>query len=90
MEELDSQNEFGKRDFFSFFLKFAVAELLFICWLVILEILLGKNRYVQPKYLNIEIFLRVHLGQMHLLKDFVNDVFVSDPKNYIKKKTGFP
>ena len=90
LEELDFQNEFGKHDFSSLFLwKFAVAELLFICWLVILEILLGKNCYLQPKYFNIEIFLRVNLGQMHLLKDFVNDVFdklfLSDPKDYIRK-----
>ena len=60
---------------------------------IILEILLGKNRYVQPKYLNIEIFLRVNLGQMHLLKDFVNDVFdklfVSDPKDYLRKENSF-
>ena len=46
----------------------------------------GKNRYLQPKYFNIEMFLRVNLGPMHLLKDFVNDVFVSDPKDYIRKE----
>ena len=31
-------------------------------------------------------FLRVNLGPMHLLKDFVNDVFVSDPKDYVRKE----
>ena len=30
--------------------------------------------------------LRVNFGPMHLLKDFVNDVFVSDPKDYIRKE----
>ena len=44
-----------------------------------------KNCYIQPKYFNIEIFLRVNLGPIHLSKDFVNDVFVSDPKDYIRK-----
>ena len=46
----------------------------------------GKNHYLQPKYFNIEMFLRVNLGPMHLLKDFVNDVFVSDPKDYVRKE----
>ena len=46
----------------------------------------GKNRYLQPKYFKIEMFLRVNLGPMHLLKDFVNDVFVSDPKDYVRKE----
>ena len=46
----------------------------------------GKNCYLQPKYFNNEMFLRVNLGPMHLLKDFVNDVFVSDPKDYIRKE----
>ena len=26
---------------------------------------------------------------MHLLKDFVNDVYVSDPKIILEKKTGY-
>ena len=47
----------------------------------------GKNRHLEPKYFNIEMFLRVNLGPMHLMENFVTDILAHDTsKNYIREE----
>ena len=45
----------------------------------------GKNRHLEPKYFIIEMFLRVNLGPMRLMENFVTDILAHDTsKNYIR------
>ena len=40
----------------------------------------GKNRHLEPENFNKELFLRVNLGPMHILKGLVNEVLAKDYK----------
>ena len=45
----------------------------------------GKNRHLEPENFNKELFLRVNLGPMHILKGLVNEVLAYDSsKNYAR------
>ena len=45
----------------------------------------GKNRHLEPENFNKELFLRVNLGPMHIMKGLVNEVLAYDSsKNYAK------
>ena len=40
----------------------------------------GKNRHLEPKYFIIEMFLRVNLGPMRLMENFVTDIYTVKDK----------
>ena len=40
----------------------------------------GKNRHLEPENFNKELFLRVSLGPMHILKGLVNEVLMTAAK----------
>jgi hypothetical protein len=54
------------------------------CWQYIVTAY-WKNRHLEPENFNKELFLRVNLGPMHILKGLVNEVLAYDSsKNYAR------
>ena len=48
----------------------------------------GKNRHLEPEFFSMEMTLRVNLGSLHILNDFIDDIFSNDSKkSYIRKET---
>ena len=46
-----------------------------------------KNRFLQPKNLNIEMYLKFNLGPLHLLDNFVKEILASDSsQSYLRKE----
>ena len=47
----------------------------------------GKNRFLQPENLNIEMYQKFNLGPLHLLDNFVKEILASDSsQSYLRKE----
>ena len=47
----------------------------------------GKNRFLQPKKFNFEMYLKFNLGPLHLLNKFIKESLPSDStKSYLRKE----
>lgn len=48
----------------------------------------SKNRHLEPEFFSMEMVMRVNLGPLHLLGDFIEDVLSNNSnKSYLRKET---
>ena len=57
-------------------------RLLVLWWINTVE-----NRHLQPEYFSMEMVLRVNLGPLHLLENFIDDIFSNSKTYYLRKET---